>query len=116
MEIVTCKLGAFFGMKKMDFSKVETSNLVEDIHLQETAAFKVNEIKNPDVKRLFNIDRNLANIWNEMKERAVEETKEIKWKYAAIVLDRLFFFVTLLYSIITFCSTVLSIPNLYRFT
>jgi len=69
MEIVTCKLGAFFGMKKMDFSKVETSNLVEDIHLQETAAFKVNEIKNPDVKRLFNIDRNLANIWNEMSKK-----------------------------------------------
>ena len=115
MEKVICKLGSFFRMKKMDFSKVESDNVVEDINLQD-AAFNINEIKNPDVKRLFNIDRNLANIWNEMKERAVEETKEVKWKYAGIVLDRLFLFVTLFYSIITFCSTVLSIPNLYRAT
>jgi hypothetical protein len=91
---------------------------VEDISLQEPVS-NVNEIKNVnDIngKRLLNIDRNLANIWNEMKENAAAESKEIKWKYAGIVLDRLFFFLTLFYSIITFCTTVLSIPNLYRAT
>ena len=104
-------MGSFFGMKKIDFSKVESSDSEEKI-FQDT--FNVNEIKNPDLKRLFHIDMNLSNIWNEMKERAIQETREIKWKYAGIVLDRFFFYVTLIYSIITFCSTILTIPNLYR--
>ncbi len=54
--------------------------------------YKINEIKNPDMKRLFNIDKNLKNIWTEMQARAEDENREIKWKYAAIVMDRLFFF------------------------
>ncbi len=49
-----------------------------------------------------------------MKSSAEDENKEIKWKYAAIVMDRLFLCLTLIYSLITFCSTVLTIPNLYK--
>jgi len=111
MEKVICKMGSFFGMKKMDFLKVESNDSEEKILID---TFNVNEIKNPDLKRLFNIDMNLSHIWNEMKQRATDETREIKWKYAGIVLDRFFFYVTIIYSIITFCSTVLTIPNLYR--
>ena len=113
MEKVIFKMGTILGMKKIDFSKVESSDSEEKI-FQDT--FNVNEIKNPDLKRLFHIDMNVSNIWNEMKEKTTDETREIKWKYAGIVLDRFFFYVTLIYSIITFCSTVLTIPNLYRFT
>ena len=47
--------------------------------------------QDPDIKRLINIDRNLKNTWNEIQARAEEENKEIKWKYAAIVMDRFFF-------------------------
>jgi len=114
MEKVISKMGSFFGMKKMNFSKVKPKDDIDEKIFQDT--FNVNEIKNPDLKRLFHIDMNLSNIWNEMKERAIQETREIKWKYAGIVLDRFFFYVTLIYSIITFCSTILTIPNLYRFT
>ena len=117
-------MGKIFGMKKMDFSKVEHSD-VEQINglLEDTLKtnqnkdkLKTNENKNPEMKRLLSIDQNLQNIWNEMQARAEDENKEIKWKYAAIVMDRLFFYLTLIYSLITFCSTVLSIPNLYKFT
>jgi hypothetical protein len=114
MERVAVKLGAFFRMKKMNFSKIEDVDTERIDDLIDT--YKINEIKNPDMKRLFNIDKNLKNIWTEMKARAEDENREIKWKYAAIVMDRLFFFLTIIYSLVTFCSTVLSIPNLYRFT
>ena len=96
------------------FSKIEYADTERIDDLIDT--YNINEIKNPDMKRLFNIDKNLKNIWTEMKARAEDENREIKWKYAAIVMDRLFFFLTIIYSLVTFCSTVLSIPNLYRFT
>ena len=135
-------MGKIFGMKKMDFSKIEhadveklndlfkytlktnenrdalKSNQSKDILKvnQSKDTLKVNQINNPELKHLLSIEQNLKNIWNEMQSRAEDETKEIKWKYAAIVMDRLFFYLTIIYSLITFCSTVLTIPNLYKFT
>ena len=113
MEKVICKMGSFFGMKKMNFSKVEPKDDIDEKIFQET--LNENEINlDSDFIRLVSIDMNLSNIWNEIKERATDEIREIKWKYAGIVLNRFFFYVTLFYSIITFCSIILTIPNLYR--
>ena len=117
-------MGKIFGMKKMDFSKIEHADVEILNGLLETTVkanqskdtLKVNQINNQDLKHLLSIEQNHKNIWNEMQARTEDENKEIKWKYAAIVMDRLFFYLTLIYSFITFCSTVLSIPNLYKFT
>ena len=126
-------MGKIFGMKKMDFSKVEHADVkkLNDIFKytfkknenkdalksnQSKDTLKVNQINNSELKHLLSIEQNLKNIWNEMQARTEDENKEIKWKYAAIVMDRLFFYLTLIYSFITFCSTVLTIPNLYKFT
>ena len=49
-----------------------------------------------------------------MSERNSEEAKEIKWKYAAIVFDRLFFYMSLVYTFITFITFVMTVKNLYR--
>ena len=53
-------------------------------------------------------------MWNVINERAVEEVKEIKWKYAANVMDKLFFYITIIYTIITFIPIILSTKNLYK--
>jgi hypothetical protein len=133
MEKTVVLMGRIFGMKKMDFSKVEHADVEKISNLfkyalktnenkdvsksnQSKDTLKVNQINNPELKHLISIEQNLKNIWNEMQARTEDENKEIKWKYAAIVMDRLLFFLTLIYSFITFCSTVLSIPNLYKFT
>ena len=133
MEKLIVLMGKIFGMKKMDFSKVEHADVkkLNDIFKytfkknenkdalksnQSKDTLKVNQINNSELKHLLSIEQNLKNIWNEMQARTEDENKEIKWKYAAIVMDRLFFYLTLIYSLITFCSTVLSIPNLYKFT
>jgi len=129
MEKSIVLMGRIFGMKKMDFSKVEhadveilngflEANQSKDASKsnQSKDTLKVNQINNPELKHLISIEQNLKNIWNEMQARTEDENKEIKWKYAALVMDRLLFFLTLIYSFITFCSTVLSIPNLYKFT
>jgi hypothetical protein len=131
MEKTVVLMGRIFGMKKMDFSKVEHADVEKISNIfkyalktnenkdasksnQSKDTLKVNQINNPELKHLINIEQNLKNIWNEMQARTEDENKEIKWKYAAIVMDRLFLCLTLIYSLITFCSTVLTIPNLYK--
>ena len=131
MEKTIVLMGKIFGMKKMDFSKVEHADVEKISNLfkyalktnenkdasksnQSKDTLKVNQINNPELKHLLSIEQNLKNIWNEMQARTEDENKEIKWKYAAIVMDRLFLYLTLIYSLITFCSTVLTIPNLYK--
>jgi hypothetical protein len=131
MEKLIVLMGKIFGMKKMDFSKVEHADVkkLNDIFKytfkknenkdalksnQSKDTLKVNQINNSELKHLLSIEQNLKNIWNEMQARTEDENKEIKWKYAVIVMDRLFFYLTLIYSFITFCSTVLTIPNLYK--
>ncbi len=41
------------------------------------------------------------------------EAKELKWKYAAIVFDRLFFYMSSLIFIVSFASIILSNRNFY---
>ena len=43
-----------------------------------------------------------------------QEEKELKCKVAAIVMDRLFFFLALIYAIITFVALIMTIPNFYK--
>ena len=103
------------GLKKMNFevSKVE---LEREKTFFETVSNTVQDKSENSLmlKRLGNIEKTLINIWNDMNEKQIEEVKEIKWKYAAIVMDRLFLLLTIFYFIFTFCPFVLSIKNFYK--
>ena len=50
---------------------------------------------------------------NEFEKSLKEE--QLKYKYAALVMNRFFFVGTILYFVIAFCSAILSIPNFYKF-
>ncbi len=115
-KIVCVYLARILGLKKMNFevSKVEPER-------EKTLFQTVSNTTIPDtnenslmLKRLGNIEKTLINIWNDMNEKQIEEVKEIKWKYAAIVMDRLFLYLTTIYFVLTFCPFVLSIKNFYK--
>ena len=55
----------------------------------------------------------MQNVSTKYLKESIHEENEIKYKFAAIVLDRFFFFLSILYFIITFISLILAIPNLY---
>ena len=44
----------------------------------------------------------------------IREDKELKFKFAARVVDRLFFYLSIIYFIVTFTTLVLAIPNFYH--
>jgi hypothetical protein len=69
---------------------------------------------NPDI--LVKIERKLSLVLKEMNETKKEENETIKWRYAALVLDKLFLYVSIIYSAIMFISIVMTIPGLYKFT
>ena len=47
------------------------------------------------------------------EEESIEE-KELKWKYAAFVVDRLFLFLSTIFFIFTFFPIILTMPNFYH--
>ena len=64
--------------------------------------------------RIENIEKILKNIWSETIDKREEEIKELKWKYAGIVLDRLFFYLSILYFLFTFFPLIFTVANFYR--
>ena len=64
-------------------------------------------------KRLDNIEALFKAFLKRENERGELEEQELKFKYAAIVMDRFFFYVSIFYSIVTFIGLILSMPNFY---
>ncbi len=75
-----------------------------------------NTLTNYQNKKLYllkNIDKKLGILIDSKEENDFLKTRSLKFKYAALILDRFFFWLSVFYFIITFSSLVLSIPNFY---
>ena len=67
------------------------------------------------IKCLKEIESKLVSIYYIVREKHLKEEKELKWKYAANLMDRLFLFMSIFYFLATFGSVILSIQNFYKF-
>ena len=113
MEKLICfHLARLLRMKKMDFSNKVDAITEEAISIQSNVSAE--KIANPDI--LVKIDRKLSLVLKEMNETKKEEDETIKWRYAAKVMDKLFLYLSIIYSLIMFISIVMTIPGLYKFT
>ena len=113
------KIGPFVGLKKIDCDKIEPVglSLTESFDTDSSEqSLTVNEIKNPDMKRLFSIDQKLTKIVNDIESKYNDQNRIIKWKYISTVLDKIFFYILIIYFFISFITAVLSLPNFYKFT
>ena len=99
-ENFICFLARLLRMKKIDF-KNEIKNFDENESLEGLKSIDSEMIKK------------IIKTWNEMNEKLNEDSKVLKWKYAAIVMDRLFFILSVTYFLITFLSFFLIIKNSY---
>ena len=123
--MVCVKLAKLFGiksltkndtlLKKKTFFKEINSTEIKD-QLSDTEVPKVvNKHEDFLVKHVQHIDEILAENQNERNEDKLREEKELKFKLAATVIDRLFFFMSLTYFIVSFSCLILSIQNFYKF-
>ena len=109
-EKIIFKLGPFVGMKKMNFHEIESEiKKIEYEYQNESVLFN-----NQDLKQLIYINNKMSKICNDLNERALNENKMIKLKYAATFLDKIFFYLALIAFFVTFVSTILTTPNLYQ--
>ncbi len=81
-----------------------------------TSANETKKLKklNLILNRLYNIERILTNMISLVNENRYDEIKAIKWKFAAFVIDRLFFYLSLLYFFFTFFPLIFTAPNFFR--
>ena len=78
---------------------------------------RLKKFKMPETKRTNKISTTEGKaISYEGNVVLVELTKEVKWKMAATVVDRFFFYFSLIYFIITLGIFLLSIKNFYKLT
>jgi hypothetical protein len=111
-------LGRLFCMKKLatkeDHPQLineykKTVDLIEEINVHNQY------IDNGLMKSLKEIEIKLTSIYDHIKEINLNEEKELKWKFATNVMDRLFLFISIFYFLATFSSVILSIQNFYKF-
>ena len=87
----------------------KTVDLIEEINVHNQY------IDNGLMKSLKEIEIKLTSIYDHIKEINLNEEKELKWKFATNVMDRLFLFISIFYFLATFSSVILSIQNFYKF-
>jgi hypothetical protein len=115
MEKLFCVyLAKLLRMKAIDSSnKIELIKEEEEIFKMESNITNVKE-KDSNALKTDKIERILISILKELKENKNEEDLLTKWKLAALVMDKLFFYLSIIYSVVTFCSILLPLPGFFR--
>ena len=104
-------------MRNMDFENDKQTILKNKENLNSPACQKkYDRLKDNSrelcmiLDRVENIENLLRNIWNETSAKS-DEIKVIKWKYAGIVMEKLFLYLSLIYFVFTFFPLIFSMPN-----
>ena len=95
-------------------TKLEEENISTNTNTTEIGLFEKKLIRNELVGREDKVQKDGECIFSTPQLKEQNEDQELKCKFAAIVMDRFFFFVALFYAIITFVSLIMSVPNLYK--
>ena len=65
-------------------------------------------------KNFVKIEQLMKTFCHEKLEVKLIEQRELKWKYASIVMDRFFFFISIIYFVVFFIALLFSMPNFFK--
>ena len=104
-------------MKRKVLIEPNFEDTIEDQNENEDGIFiKYNESKtNLSLKYMKMISSNVLHIRKKKSEKEKDTELLIKWIFAASVIDRFLFYLTLIYSLSTFFGIILVDPNFYNF-
>ena len=88
-------------------SNIETKN-------ESFEVIKNNPAEDKLLKILIKIDKSIDKFIDKKEDDEFQAYKVLKWRYAALVLDTLFLYISIIYLVVTFISIVMSVPNLYK--
>ena len=111
-------LGRLLRFKPLKFnSKVEPlfeMNKINSTGVNQIEKLSENSANDQILAVLVKIDKSIGKLLKKHEADEINNEKILKWRHAAIVLDTLFLYVSIVYVIITFISIIMSAPNLYR--
>ena len=121
LETLFCvKLAKLLRMRKFSLNQPQTAHLDENVFFEKhsTNDMGVFDKVKATVNKIKPMENEAQTIETpHLKEKSDEKKREInelKCKFVAIVMDRFFFYVALIYAIITFVALIMSIPNFYN--
>jgi hypothetical protein len=108
------KLGFLLRFKPFEnkSSNENQSNIETKTELFEV--IKNNPAEDKLLKILIKIDKSIDKFIDKKEDDEFQAYKVLKWRYAALVLDTLFLYISIIYLVVTFISIVMSVPNLYK--
>lgn len=98
--------------KNLKFYKPTNSEIFYDFDIFKSKIGS--EVDRKIISSLKNIEKQVDNLVNIIYNDKIDESKQIKWNFAAKVMDRLFLYISTAYFIITFTSLVLNNRNFYN--
>lgn len=111
-------MGRMLGMKKMDFNAIqlrpETARTLFREPPTKSTVEKMNDENEEFLQPIKEIEKLLRTFYHEQKEEDIRESREVKWKYASLVLDKLFFYLSLIYFVVTFFPLIFTMVNFYK--
>jgi len=125
-KIITIEKETLNIKESEEKQRQESSNVIKPTNsFYHSDSQVVNRSNKPSVKLAEEneiIAKQAENIENILKETQrhqemdeLIEDEELKFKFAALVMDRFFFCLSLAYFIVVFCALVLAVPNFYKF-
>ena len=99
-------------IKQKEIEKLFVVHPIEDIKVKE---YSSNLTKDTLENLLKKISDDLAYLKKSTQEDDQEELCLLKWKFATMVIDRLFFLLTIFYLVISFLCIILTSQNFFKF-
>jgi len=102
-------------MKKMNFNLNNKMMDKESIETFVPSLVRIEYDNNDEMYENFvKIEQLMKTFCHEKLEKNLIEQRELKWKYASIVMDRFFFFISIIYFVVFFIALLFSMPNFFK--
>ena len=102
----------------MNKNKIPSDIKVECVaikgELKTNAKFEFIDAEDKLANTLNQLNETLKNLLKKSEADEIEEEKLFKWKFAALVMDRLFLILSSIYTVITFIVVIMPNPNFYK--
>ena len=107
-------MGFLLRFKPLENKALKNNQSNDEVKNELFEVIKNNPTENKLLKILVKIDKSIDKLLEKNESDEFQANKVLKWRYAALVLDTLFLYLSIIYLVITFISIVMSVPNLYK--
>jgi len=87
------------------------------VFFEEANQVKKTDVIGPDdklLKAILRIEKKISRIIEKYEDDEAQDKRLLKWRFAALVMDRLFLCLSIIYIFIAFVFIIMIVPNFYK--